>query len=221
MPNSWEHHQPTADATCIAPIIAPYGRYNVDEIIWASVPPFVLLTAWRMFFCYVLGPYLGGYVARRDHPDPAPKPAFLLNCDAQSNAAIATLRTFHARIEAKRALLPSKQTKKSKSTSDDRLTANIKLRNRGTKRKMLILPKGLSNKQSPANLAFLASLDSDATRAELPTVMAATKLSLSQIREYFHYERDALSMRGMERKFNEEAWKGLTMFAVTIYGIWV
>ena len=57
---------------------------------------------------------LGGNVTRRDPP----KSEFLSNLAPQNQAAIATLRAFHARIEAKPAKL-----KKDESTSDARLSS--------------------------------------------------------------------------------------------------
>merc|ERR1711971_659715 len=108
-----------------------------------------------------------------------------------------------------------KQEESSIKKSDEQLGANIKRRveqlGKKTKRKRLVLPKGLSPTQCPENLAFLASLDSDGTRAEIPTVMKELGYSLSEIRAYFDWRRDAATMRAMEQKFNEEAWKGITM----------
>ena len=61
---------------------------------------------------------------------------------------------------------------------------------RHRKRKPLILPTGLDQNQashSPENLAFLASLDSDTTRKEIPLIMKELDYSLDEIREYCHF----------------------------------
>ena len=223
MPNVWTHQRPNAESTCIAPDIAPYGRWNTDEIIWASVPSFFLITAWRMIFIHVLGPYLGGYVARKETPNPHPKPDFV-DKDAGTQR-LSKLSTYHKRITLKKSKIPKtkKKEESAQQKSDHQLATNIKRRNEGKKkqRKRLVLPKGLKQHQSPSNLAFLASLDSDETRSEIPVIMKELGYSLSEIREYFDWRRDATTMKGMQQKFNEEAWKGLTMTFMTIYGIWV
>ena len=64
----------------------------------------------------------------------------------------------------------------------------------------------------------IPTLSIDGTRAEIPTVMKELGYSLSEIRAYFDWRRDAATMRAMEQKFNEEAWKGITMLCFTIYG---
>eukprot|EP01083_Nonionella_stella_P011080 31521_1 len=129
MPNSWDHHQPGPDAACIAPLVAPYGRWNVDEIIWASLPSVIIITLWRIFFSHLLGPYFGGYVARRENPNPHPKPEFIsIETDTSK---LKKLQQFYNKIEYKKSKVP-KRKKKSESEqqkSDLQLTTNIKRRN--------------------------------------------------------------------------------------------
>ena len=156
MPNVWEHHRPNAESTCVAPDFVPYGRWNVDEIIWAALPSVVLITAWRMLFCHVLGPYLGGYVARRDTPDPHPKPEWV---ETQSGEPrLAKLKAFHRKITLRKSQIPKKKKQEESAIkkSDEQLGANIKRRveqlGKKTKRKRLVLPKGLSPTQCPENL---------------------------------------------------------------------
>merc|ERR1719295_534913 len=185
---------------------------------------FFLITAWRMVFCHILGPYLGGYVARRETPNPHPKPSFITNATAADSSRLAKLAAFQKRITLKKSKIPKKKKKEESphKKSDEQLATNIKRRVEGKRtRKRLILPKGLSPNQSPENLAFLASLDSDETRSELPGIIKELGYSLAEIREYYDWKRDANSIKKMTQKFNEEAWKGLTMFGMTIYGIWV
>jgi len=176
-----------------------------------------------MVFCYVLGPYLGGYVARKETPNPHPKPDFV-DKDARTHR-LRKLGAHHRRLTLKKNQIPKRKKKEesAQQKSDHQLATNIKRRNDAKKkhRKRLILPKGLKQQQCPENLAFLASLDSDETRSEIPAIMKELGYSLSEIREYFDWRRDETTMRGMQQKFNEEAWKGLTMTFMTIYGIWV
>ena len=224
MPNSWAHHNPSPDADCIAPLVAPYGRYNVDEIIIGSVPAVFLITLWRIVFCYIFGSCLGGYVAQRDFPNPHPKPLFI---DKETNhSKLKQLRKFYNKIDSKKAKVPKrhKKTESEHQKTDKKLAESIQARIEGKskrKRKPLILPKGLSSKQSPENLAFLASLDSDNTRAEIPKVMKELDYTLDEIRAYCHYQKDYNAMKQLSNKINEESWKCLTMLCVTCYGIYV
>merc|ERR1719203_1387449 len=229
MPNEWNHNRPNAESTCIGPDIAPYGRWNVDEIIYAAIPSLFLITAWRMIFCHILGPYLGGYIARRETPNPHPKPSFVVSSAESDAVRIAKLEGHWKRVALRKSKIPKKQKKEEEDAQKqqaEKLANKIQRRVEaldGTKkkRKRLILPKGLSPNQSPENLAFLASLDSDATRIEIPGIMKELDYSLCDVRAYFEWRRDQTTIRGMTQKFNEEAWKGLTMLCITIYGIWV
>merc|ERR1712228_221125 len=126
MPNSWAHHQPSSDTTCIAPLVAPYGRYNVDEIAWAGLPAVILITAWRIIFCYIFSPYLGGYVASKNYPNPHPKPAFIsMECNASK---VKKLHSFYTQIEAKKSKIPKtkKKTESEQKRFESKISANIK-----------------------------------------------------------------------------------------------
>ena len=110
MPISWEHFKPSEDATCIAPITAPYGRWNWDEIVYASIPSVVLITLWRIIFCYILGEYLGGAVARRETPNPHQKPSFI---DKETNKQrLKSLHKYFLSIDDKESKVPKRSKKK-------------------------------------------------------------------------------------------------------------
>eukprot|EP01083_Nonionella_stella_P068147 180737_1 len=142
----------------------------------------------------------------------------------QTNRNSKNYINYTANSKPKRVSFLVQKKKKPTTSADEHLTKNIKRRNQSKshhKRKPLILPPGLSPPQSPENLAFLASLDSDTTRTQIPHMMKEMDYSLSQIREYYHYQKDYEAMHTLQRKFNEEAWKAVTMGFVTVYGIWV
>ena len=128
MPNSWDHFKPSEDATCIAPTSLQYGRWNWDEIVYAALPSVVLITIWRIFFCYVFGDCLGGYVARKETPNPHPKPSFI---DKETNKQrLKALYEYFKTLEHKKSKVPKRKKKKEEDqdqvqTSDAKLSANI------------------------------------------------------------------------------------------------